>query len=395
MGASLLWAGAAPAQDAGGVARLDPDASAVRDIWGGARIDLALSEGVPWRVFTLTEPPRLLLEFRELDWGEGDPQSIVSGAKVRALRPAVQRPGWSRLVAELGGPMRISFADLRIDGSGAAKLSVRLGDTDAETFAALSGTARNPLWDMPEPAGIRAMPERDGVLRVMLDPGHGGVDPGAQHGGATEAELMMTFARDLKDVLLRSGGFDVEMTRSGDGFMSLEGRVAAAHRAGAEVFVSLHADALEDGVARGATVYSLADSEAGAASAALVERHERADLLAGLDLSGADDRVAGVLMDLARLDTQPRSRALAEAIVAGIAGSGGSLHKRPLRQAGFSVLKAADIPSVLVELGFLSTDAELRNMRDAEWRARMARGIRDGLRAWQVSDAAAAELRRK
>ncbi|SLN27574.1 N-acetylmuramoyl-L-alanine amidase AmiC precursor [Roseivivax jejudonensis] len=398
--AALICAGigmsGAQAQDLGALARIDPENSHVRDgrLGQGAEIRLSLSQGVPWRLFTLDDPRRLVIDFREVDWGATDPASLLSGEQVQSLRIGAFRAGWSRLVADLASPMEVREAGLEIArDSGAAVLRIVLSETDAKTFAASAGAPRDRRFDLPEPARVTASPPKDGMLRVMLDPGHGGIDPGAEHGGATEADLMLLFARELEEILMRAGQFEVELTRKGDIFMSLEARVAAAHRAGAEVFVSLHADAIEEGVARGASVYTLADDAEDSASRALVERHERGELLAGLDLSGADDRVADVLMDLARLDTGPRSRALAEALVAGIDEGGGAVHKRPMREAGFSVLKAADIPSVLLELGFLSTDEELRNMQDPEWRRRMAEGIRDGLAAWAESDEARSGLR--
>jgi len=205
---------------------------------------------------------------------------------------------------------------------------------------------------------------------------------------------MLTFARELREVLVRAG-FEVVLTREDDVFVSLERRVARAHRARADLFISLHADSLAAGVAHGATVYTLSESASDAASAALAERHNRADLLAGLDLGGTDDVVADVLMDLARLDTQPRAEALARAMVDGIASATGHVNSRPLRSAGFSVLKAADIPSVLLEAGFLSTPEDLERLTDPDWRARLARGVRDGVRAWAAADAAEAALRRR
>ncbi|MHA6344057.1 N-acetylmuramoyl-L-alanine amidase [Roseivivax sp. CAU 1761] len=389
--------GAALAQDMGGLARFDAAASHVRAAGAGVEIVLELSQGVPWRVFTLDAPPRLVLDFREVDWGAAEAAALLETDRVGALRFGTFRPGWSRLVAELAGPMTLDRAGLRPapDGSGAT-LGVVLSPSDPESFAARAGAPRDPRWDLPEPAAVA--PERaprGGRLRVMLDPGHGGLDPGAEVADGTEADLMLTFARELKEVLLRTGGFEVAMTREADVFVSLEARVAAAHEAGADVFVSLHADALEEGVARGAAVYVLAEEASDAASAALAERHEREDLLAGIDLSDADDGVASVLMDLARLDNAPRSRALAAHLLDGIRGATAPVHKRPLRHADFSVLKAADIPSVLVELGFLSTQADLENLRDPDWRARMAAGLRDGLRAWAAEDAALAGLRRR
>jgi len=122
---------------------------------------------------------------------------------------------------------------------------------------------------------------------------------------------MLQFAREVRDSLRRAGGFDVILTRDGDHFVSLERRVSLAHDAGADVFISLHADALQQGHARGATVYTLSDEASDAASAILAERHDRDDILAGIDLSGTDDEVADVLLDLARLETRPRTALLA------------------------------------------------------------------------------------
>ncbi len=203
------------------------------------------------------------------------------------------------------------------------------------------------------------------------------------------------FARELRDGLRRAGGFEVVLTRDDDVFVPLEARQSIARTAGADVFISLHADALAEGRASGATIYTLSETASDIASEKLAERHDRADLLAGVDLSDQDDVVAGVLMDLARTETAPRSDRLADALVAGLDQSIGNLHKRPRLEASFSVLKAADIPAVLIELGFMSSERDLDNLRDADWRARAAAGVRDALRAWVVADAAEASLLRQ
>ncbi len=184
------------------------------------------------------------------------------------------------------------------------------------------------------------------------------------------------------------------LTRRDDSFVPLEARVSIARAAGADAFLSLHADAVAEGVAKGATIYTLADRASDSASQLLAERHDREDLLAGVDLTGQDDVVAGVLMDLARIETQPRADRLADALVEGLRAAVG-VHKRPRLEAAFSVLKAPDIPSVLVELGFLSSERDRARLTDPEWRARAAVGIRDALLAWASADAAEARLIRK
>jgi N-acetylmuramoyl-L-alanine amidase len=201
-----------------------------------------------------------------------------------------------------------------------------------------------------------------------------------------EKTLMLTFARELRDTLRRTGAFEVILTRDEDVFVSLERRVSIAHEAGADIFLSLHADALGQGHATGATVYTLAKEASDRASEILAERHDRADILAGIDLSQADDEVADVLLDLARLETQPRTALFAETLVARIGETTGLLNKKPLRHAGFSVLKAADVPSVLLEVGFLSSAKDRERLADPNWRALMAGAIRDALQAWVEED---------
>ncbi len=391
---SVWMVSASVAQDLGALARFED--GRFTDRWGGAELRLDISQGVPWRVFTLTSPNRLVMDFREVQWGDVDPASLDSADSVTTLRMGGYRPGWSRLVAEMAEPMQVESAELVTNTTtGAATISVQLERVDQETFAAASGAPRDARWDLPKAADVPVVTPRDpNRLVIVLDPGHGGIDPGAERGEVREADLMLTFGRELQDVLRRAGGFDVLMTREGDYFVSLEARVAAARNAGADIFISLHADALAEGEARGAAVYTLSDDASDAASAALAERHNRDDLLAGIDLSQSDDRVANVLMSLARLDNAPRSQALAKHMLAGIQNAVGRVHKRPLRNAGFSVLKAADIPSVLLEVGFLSTDEDLKNLSDPIWRQGMAAGIRDGIIAWRDEDSALAPLRR-
>ncbi|ETA51429.1 N-acetylmuramoyl-L-alanine amidase [Ponticoccus alexandrii] len=390
-----LWAVQAMAQPVSGLARFE--AGQVSDISGGVAIDLELSQGVPWRLFTLDDPRRLVLDFREVDWTGADPEEMAQSDSVAALRMGPFQSGWSRMVVDLAEPLAISSASMRVDrDSGRAELRLALSPTSEEAFAEAAGVTADPAWDGRSPTARRTALRQPGdPVVIVLDPGHGGIDPGAERDGVNEADLMLTFAQELREVLLRAGNYRVSLTRTEDVFVSLEARVAKAHDAGADLFISLHADALAEGMAHGAAVYTLAEEASDAASAALAERHNRDDLLSGLDLSGADDRVAQVLLDLARVDNTPRSQALAEHLVDGIRNALGHVHKDPMREAGFSVLKSADIPSVLIELGFLSTARDLKNLQDPAWRAGMAAGIRDGIAAWELEDAALARLRRQ
>lgn len=398
---AALWALAFPvmAQEFSGLARIDTAQSRIIDHGkNGIQISLTLSQGVPYRVFTLDDPPRLVLDFQEVDWTGLSADVLLVTKRITNVQFGTYVPGWSRLVLDLGQPMQVATAALDVDQlRGSAQLVLALEPTSARDFAALAGPPYDPRWDLPKPADLGVMPDKgpDAPLVVVLDPGHGGIDPGAEQGELAEKQLMLTFARELRELLLRTGGFKVVLTRDGDHFVSLERRISLAHQAGADVFISLHADSLAEGLAHGATVHVLAHEASDIASAKLAERHDRGDLLAGADLSAVDDQVTGILLDLARQETQPRTEALAKALVVGMTQTGGPMNRRPLRSAAFSVLKAADIPSVLIEIGFLSSPRDLKNLQDAAWRAEMAKGIRSGLEAWRDEDAAIRPLVRQ
>ncbi len=390
---AAIWAAFAQAQDLSALARLDPAQSSLRMAGDEVAIDLALSQPVPWRVRVLDDPPRLVLDMREVDWSGLSAVPRQAGA-VRSLRAGVFRPGWSRLVLELTGPYLVAQAEM---DTGAARpvVRLRLAPAAAADFAAAAAQPEPPGWALPEAASLPAPAARDDSrLLVVLDPGHGGIDPGAERDGHSEAALMLGFARELKEVLLRDGSFQVVMTREEDVFVPLETRISIARAAGAQVFVSLHADAIAEGEAVGATLYTLAEEASDAAAQALAERHDRDDLLSGVDLSKQDDLVATVLMDMARTETRPRTDRLAAALEGAIKGAGLRMHRRPHQKAGFSVLKSPDIPSILVELGFLSSSRDLKRLTDPAWRASMAGALRDGLKAWAAEDASLSALRR-
>lgn len=385
------------AQGLSALARVQADQSNITDgWWGRTDISLHLSQGVPFRVFTLDDPARLVVDFREVDFsGLRATDMLEEDGRVSGLRFGAFQPGWSRLVADLDEPMLATQIGMPVDpNTGRATLEIRLETVDEAAFAQAAGTPPDPNWT-PAYLSPPAPPAQDDErFIVVLDPGHGGIDPGAEREGVNEKELMLSFAQTLADILRRQG-VDVVLTRETDVFVALQSRVAIAHRAHADAFISLHADNLSQGGAKGATVYTLSEEASDAATAQLVARHNRSDVIAGIDLTGSDDQVAQILLDFARAETGPRSDALGAALVTGMAGAGGPMNRRPARQAGFAVLKSADIPSVLVEVGFLSSDRDLANISDPIWRQQMAGGIADGVLAWRDSDAARAPLVRQ
>lgn len=387
--AVMAWLPAA-AQDLSALARLDPAASSISDQGETLSITLQLSQPVPWRVRLADNPRRLIMDFREVDWS-GVADMRRDSTRIADLRAGSFRPGWSRLVMELRAPMAVMAAEMATDTG--ATVRIDLFPTTPADFARQAALPEPPEWALPKAAALPApTPRGTGPLTVVLDPGHGGIDPGAERDGHTEAELMLTFARELKELLVRDGGFRVVMTREEDVFVPLEARISVAHAASADVFLSLHADALAEGEAVGATIYTLSDDASDEAARALAERHDRDDLLSGIDLTEQDDLVATVLMDMARTETQPRIDRLALALRQSISGAGLKMHRHPIQQAGFSVLKSPDVPSVLIELGFLSSASDLERLIDPDWRANMAAAIRDALRVWAAEDAALADM---
>ncbi|MGD9919423.1 MAG: N-acetylmuramoyl-L-alanine amidase [Paenirhodobacter sp.] len=395
---AALWlalTGLAAAQELSALARLDPVRSGVNATAQATELTLGLSQPVPFRAYLLDDPPRLVADFREVDFGAADAAAFSGHGLIGAVRWGRFRPGWSRLVAELTGPARIAEAVEETEGP--ARVSLRLEPVAQAEFAARAGAPESALWDLPQPA-VTDPPHRrqDGSapLKVVIDPGHGGIDPGAEFENLHEAVLVLTFARELKEAMVRAG-MEVTMTREEDVFVPLETRITVARATGADLFISLHADALPEGEATGATVYLFDAQSSDEAARKLAERHDRADLLAGVDLEGHDDAVASVLMQLARTETAPRTVRLSQVLAGAIKGAGLRMHRHPVQAADFSVLKAPDIPSVLIELGFLSSEADRKRLLDPEWRAKMVGAIVTGVNRWAEADAAEARLLRQ
>ena len=390
----VLWlccAAFVQGQGLSALARVDAAKSGIEDKWfGRTELRLGLNQGVPYRVFLLDGPPRLVVDFREVAFeGLAKTDLLAQPGRITDIRFGPFQPGWSRLVADLAGPMIAKEVGLPIDpATGQAQLKIALVESDAESFAKAAAGYEQPELNV-EAAAPRPVPsEEDGRFVVMIDPGHGGVDPGAIRDGIDEKTLMLKLARSLREVLRRTGDIEVALTRDSDQFVSLPARIALAHKAQADIFISLHADALEEGGARGATVYTLSNAASDRAAAQLAAQHDRADIIAGLDLTASDDQVAGVLMDLARQETRPRTDALADTLVKHIKASGAPVYSKPRRRAAFSVLKSADIPSVLVEVGFISDARDLKNLRDPVWRAMMVEAIADAVVDWRAQDEA-------
>lgn len=383
----------------GGQARLLANGTRLVSDARAIELALALSQPVPFRLRLLAAPPRLVLDLNTLDW-DGAAQFLGDGgAGLSAWRVVGLPDGWARLVLDMAGPFLPRVTEQSVDpASGQARILVQLARVDLAEFEARAlreadFLRRNSDLGLhpdttPPPAGRPRKPV------ILLDPGHGGRDPGAEREGVRESDLVLSFARLLREELLRRDLFEVALSRDADVFVPLDDRLRAARAAGADVFVSLHADAVPEGLATGSVIYLLAEDASDEAAAYLAERHDRADLLAGVNLEQNTDEIARVLMSLAWQDTGPRAQALAEALVEGITTEGLRMHRRPIQGAAFNVLRAPDMPSVLVELGFMSSPQDLAKLRDPVWNARMAKALADGLDIWLARDLARVNLQR-
>jgi len=226
----------------------------------------------------------------------------------------------------------------------------------------------------PEAATPKAIPA-DGKPVIVIDPGHGGVDPGATGvSGIYEKYITLAVARELKVALEKNNRYKVFLTRDRDIFIRLRDRVAIARQYNADLFISLHADSVANPQLKGLSVYTLSQNASDAEAQALADKENKADLIAGIDLTHESADVANILIDLAQRETMNRSAGFAGGVVEEV-GRENSLLENTHRFAGFAVLKAPDVPAVLIEMGYLSNDAEERNLRQPEYRTKLAKGI--------------------
>ena len=354
---------------------VDPTRSRVENDWRNLSVTLGLSEIAPYRVFTLDDPRRLVLDFEGVDWQGVRADTLLKPGRATALRFGAMRPGWSRMVVDLAAPLVVAEAAMA-RGQDGVNLTVLLRPVSAQEFSARAGAPPDPGWDAfggLEPA--TATPAPDGVLTVVIDPGHGGIDPGAERDDVREADVMLLLGQEVAQALNSVDGVRAVLTREDDTFVPLASRLTIAREAGADFFISLHADALAEDEAQGASVYTLATGGGDRAARRMVERHERGDLLAGVDLDATGDRVATVLMDLARAQTGPEGKRFADDLVRALRAAEVPVNSRPRREGQLAVLVAADFPSVLIETGFLSNSRDRALLASPAGRARIAAAI--------------------
>jgi N-acetylmuramoyl-L-alanine amidase len=371
---------------------------------GKTRLVLDLEQAVTFSVFTLSDPYRVVIDLPEVGWRLPAKPLPYQVGIMDKLRYGLFKPGNSRVVLDIRGPATVDRAFLLEPGSeGTYRLVVDLLPATGDAFARQArgapikvegvtpgAAAEKPMpanppasaLAAPTPSNIGPPPRKpQGKSRpgqqkiVMLDPGHGGLDPGAIGASGTyEKHLTLAMAKEIKRQLERTGRYRVLLTRDRDVFIRLRDRVAMARDAGADLFVSIHADAIRDRSIGGPAVYTLSEKASDGEAAELAEKENKADLIAGIDLTHESPEVTNILIDLAQRETLNQSAHFAAGLIKEI-GRETKLLRNTHRFAGFAVLKAPDVPSVLFELGFLSNPKDEKALGTQLYRARLASGV--------------------
>jgi N-acetylmuramoyl-L-alanine amidase len=343
------------------------------------RFVVDLNRKIDVAAFTLADPYRVVVDLPQTNFTLPAKAGEQARGLVKAFRYGLIMQGGSRIVLDTKGPVRLEKAFVLDAAEGQpARLVLDLIATDRASFMRNIALENRPGQSTSlKPS--EAPPKNDGDVRplIVLDPGHGGIDTGTKgSGGELEKDVVLSFAQTLREKLEGSGKYRVAMTRSDDTFIPLAERVRFARARSAGLFISVHADALprREGQAEGATVYTLSENASDAEAARLAEAENKADVIAGVDLTTEPDDVANILVDLAQRETKTFSMQFARTVV-GELKAAARLHKHPLKSAGFKVLLAPDVPSVLLELGYMSTKDDLKQLTSAAWRARTAQAL--------------------
>ena len=337
-----------------------------------------LSRKIDLHVFTLADPYRVVVDIPQVTFRLPPKAGETGRGLIKAFRFGLVMPGGSRIVIDLIKPARVDKAFVVDPADGApARLVLDLVTTDRESF--LHRIALDQRFAHAQAPASHEQQSSAGDTRplIVLDPGHGGIDTGTKGpNGQMEKDIVLDFAKRLREKIETAGKYRVLLTRSDDTFVPLAERVRFAREAGAALFISIHADSLprREGDAQGATVYTLSETATDPAAARLAEQENRADVIAGVDLKEQPDDVAGILIDLAQRETKTFSVQFANKLV-GIMKRTTRLHKEPIKSAGFRVLRAPDVPSVLVELGYVSNKEDLQSLSSDSWRDHTADSI--------------------
>ncbi len=377
------------------------------------RLVLELSAASDFRTFTLDTPYRLVIDMPHFAWNAGDfDRPAASG--ITGLRSGALKPGISRLVLDMSRPTSVESAFILPEQAGKPnRLVIDYISVSPAQFQAMKSRVQgrlnvdDPAHARNAPPALAAQTQAHAALDIasipkptakpvskppakpaykpliVIDPGHGGADPGAVgHNNIKEKNVVLALSKELKRQLESSGHYRAILTRKSDKFIKLSQRRKFARDRGADLFISLHADSLDKKNVRGASVYTLSEKASDKQTARLAARENKADLIGGIDLSVEDEEVASILVDLAMRDTTNQAKFFANKIVDTFKGLGLRVLDNPHRYAGFAVLKAPDVPSVLVEAGFMSNRREANLLNTSSHRNKLAKALHRGIDAY-------------
>ncbi|MGE0668651.1 MAG: N-acetylmuramoyl-L-alanine amidase [Sphingomonadales bacterium] len=344
------------------------------------RFVLDLSENIQVNVFTLADPYRVVIDMPALDWKVGDGGQGEAGETdglVERYRFGMFQQGNARLVLDLRKPAAVRQAFvLPPQGAFGYRFVIDLEASDRTSFMKTVQTAPPAPAPAP-PAAIQSAPRKrdDSRRTIAIDAGHGGVDPGTiSADGTYEKQVTLAVALELKRQLEASGRYNVIATRQNDIFIPLGERVEIGRRGKADLFISLHADSIANKSIRGGTVYTLSETASDKEAAALAAKENKADIIAGVDLGAQSPEVTNILIDLMQRETMNYSVEFAALLIPSMEESV-QMRTNSHRFAGFRVLKAPDVPSVLVEMGYLSNAQDTRYLKSENGRREIAKAI--------------------
>ncbi len=357
------------------------------------RLVLELSEGVDFSIFQLADPYQIVVDLPELDWAMAGDAPAESTGLVHAVRFGMFQPGNARVVVDLSQPSGVKNAFvLQATGNTPHRFVLDLEPVSRERFMANIGQRhRTGAFNTAHQNSVRVPPNSqadaghiksssaDRKSVIVLDPGHGGVDPGAIGvSGIYEKVITLAAARQLKTRLEKTGLYKVVLTRDRDISLGLRERREIAHRAQADLFVSLHADSIKNTSVRGLSVYTLSEKASDKEAEALAVQENNADIIIGIDLTHESREVRHILVDLAQRESMNLATKLATKLIAQLQRDV-KLLRNTHRFAGFAVLKSPDIPSVLIEMGYLSNRDDERALKQTSYRERLMTAISRGL----------------
>lgn len=352
-----------------------------------ARFYMDLDRKVEFSTFLMDDPTRVVIDGPSMLFRFENPEDLNPRGVISYLRYGAISRDRSRIVISLRRPAKISAKSMReLDSAGKYRLTVDLTTISARAFKERIRRQQDLMGKSGESARkggrVRPAQRREGRFLVVVDPGHGGIDGGAKGArGIREKDITLAVARHLAAKIRAEGPFDVKLTRDSDIFLSLKERVSFARRNRADLVISIHADSLRQKWVRGASVYTLSRNASDHLAAELAESERMADIVAGLDDPVEDDAVTDILADLTARETKVFSRSFSSTLVR-LLSSDIHMIKNPQRSADFVILKAPEVPGVLIELGYLSNEDDEKLMTDPKWQREIARLLAGSVRAF-------------